>query len=300
MCNTNARVTADPVARAPDDVELLQTWLNEAEPSATRERAFAAVYARYAKGVFACARGIAGAGTADDVTQEVFLTLKDHARDFCDLNHTNLGAYLHRVTFNKATDHSRRAKSRTKNEQKARAAPDGGPDGATAALNDEGARRVENALAGLSRPEQLLVDLKTKLQLTDTDAARVLGVTSPTISLRMKKLRTRLYKAFGVTLTGQERTYKPAGDSALRAERAVQLLEECVVHIGKPFQIVVSTIERAGIPMGDCDRLAVEFLQDAVIASFEDPANEWLTEREWQRAVLRSALGRAAAHIAQA
>jgi RNA polymerase sigma-70 factor (ECF subfamily) len=161
-----------------------------AQAAAAGDRdAFAALLARHYDRVFALAFRLTGQRTeAEDLTQDICLALPAKLETY--RRTARFTTWLYRVTVNAAHDRRRRAATRTK-------AADGWGEWETArqAANAEAAEAQDWLAATMARlPAELrdTVALTLGEELSQAEAAEVLGVSEGTIAWRMSEVKKRL------------------------------------------------------------------------------------------------------------
>jgi len=193
-------------APSPADASLV------AAVAAGSEDALAALYDRHAAAVHATAFRIAGdRHVAEDVVQEVFLTLWNRADRF-DPGSGSLNAWLGTMARNRAIDRLRAAGRRPQlvalaregdegwaDEALERAAESGrtdrrsGADDPALALEAAEARTAINgALAGMPDPEREVILLAYRDELTQREIADRLGWPLGTVKTRTRRALARL------------------------------------------------------------------------------------------------------------
>jgi RNA polymerase sigma-70 factor (ECF subfamily) len=161
-----------------------------ASAAATGDRdAFAALLARHYDRVFGLAFRLTGArAEAEDLTQDICLALPAKLATYGRT--ARFTTWLYRVTVNAAHDRRRRAVTRTK-------AADGWGDWEIArqAEIDEGRATQDWLTAAMARlPPELrdTVVLTLGEELSQAEAAEVLGVSEGTVAWRMSEVKKRL------------------------------------------------------------------------------------------------------------
>jgi len=154
------------------------------------ERAFAALYDRYARQVFSLALGILREPeVAEDVTQDVFLALWQGAARF-DPRRGTLEAWILTLAHHKSVDALRRRKVRQVEPlSDAVAGPDDPVEEAVRALQSA---KVREALASLSAAQREVLTLAYYGGLTQQDIARLLALPLGTVKARMRDGLLRL------------------------------------------------------------------------------------------------------------
>ncbi len=158
------------------------------------EEALAEVWQRHAPLVFGLARRLTGnPSTAEDVTQEVFVTLWQQPERF-DARRGSLRAYLGVHAQRRAIDALRREGRRTEREHrhyrlhpKAEASPDERTE--CAALHDA----VRDALGRLPAEQREAVELAYYRGLTHREVADALDIPEGTAKSRLRLAQTKLH-----------------------------------------------------------------------------------------------------------
>ncbi len=154
--------------------------------------AFEAIYDSYHRLVYGVALRMLGDGTAaEDVTQSVFLKVWNSPESFVQ---GNLGAWLSRVTRNRALDLLRSRAVRSEAEMPADIAAEGAIDEAVFARID--GERVRSALATLPSEQRDPIEMGFFGGVTHEEIARRTGTPLGTIKTRiragLRKLRAAL------------------------------------------------------------------------------------------------------------
>jgi RNA polymerase sigma-70 factor, ECF subfamily len=210
-------MTEGRAASSPSDAALV------AAVAAGSEDALAALYDRHAAALHATALRLTGdRQVAEDVVQEVFLTLWNRAERF-DPGTGSLMAWLGTMARNRAIDRLRAAGRRPQLVSLARPGDEGSADDAleraaalgagtaadpfdpAAALDAAEARTAVNAaLAVMPVPEREVILLAYRDDLTQSEIAGRLGIPLGTVKTRTRRalarLRGALAKTYGPTL----------------------------------------------------------------------------------------------------
>jgi RNA polymerase sigma-70 factor, ECF subfamily len=154
--------------------------------------AFEAIYEAYHRLVYGIALRMLGDRTAaEDLTQSVFLKVWSSPQSFTA---GNFGAWLSRVTRNRALDVLRSRSSRPEGEMPVDVAAEGSLDDLVLARID--GARVRSALADLPDEQRSLIELGFFGGLTHEELARKtsspLGTVKTRIRAALRKLRARL------------------------------------------------------------------------------------------------------------
>jgi RNA polymerase sigma-70 factor, ECF subfamily len=188
----------------------MPSWIHTAEPQDEEllgalldgdERAFTALYRRRQAGLFRFALQMSGSPTlAEDVTQEVFLTLIRDGRDY-DAQRGSVSAYLYGIARNKVLRSFDR-ESRVEEAGPEPASPDGGP--LEELTRNESIRAVRDAVLALPPHYREAVVLCDLHEMPYEQAAQVLGCAVGTIRSRLHRARELL--AGKLRQTGEPRT----------------------------------------------------------------------------------------------
>lgn len=167
-----------------DEEALLVSRVGEGEVAAYRElvRRYAAKLLRFAE------RLLRDAGEAEDVVQETFLRLWQHARDYSP--QARVTTWLHRIAHNLAVD-----RLRARGRLKPLLDEDAMPESTTPkTLLDEKRRALalEAALAGLPERQAAAVVLVHLHGHTGAEAAEVLGVSAEALESLLARARRAL------------------------------------------------------------------------------------------------------------
>ena len=165
-----------------------------------RPEALAALYDRHAPHLLALARRILGhAGEAEDVVQEVFVHVWNHASRY-DPSRSSVSTWLVLITRSRAIDRLRHRQVVDRSHEAAhRDVPPGehaSPEGADAVLNRERRERVRRELESLPPEQRQVLEMAFYDGLSQAEiAARAdlpLGTVKTRTLLAMKKLRSAL------------------------------------------------------------------------------------------------------------
>lgn len=179
----------------PQDEDLLRAMLDG------DEQAFTALYRRRQAGLFRFALQMSGSAVvAEDVTQEVFLTLIRDGRGY-DPRRGSLCAYLFGIARNKVLRSFER-ESRVEEAASEPASPDGGP--LEELTRGESIRAVRDAVLALPAHYRETVVLCDLHEMPYEQAAQVLGCAVGTVRSRLHRGRELL--AGKLRLTGESRT----------------------------------------------------------------------------------------------
>lgn len=154
-----------------------------------RVDALKAIYSRYARPVYGLAFKILGhAEEAEDITQEVFLTLWH--RDSYNPRRGSLNQFLMMLTRSRAIDRLRSRGSRARTLQQWRTlvttvSPPVNPW--EDVFSDERSERVRNALAGLSSTERQILEIAYYEGLSQSEIASRLNIPLGTVKTRSRQ-----------------------------------------------------------------------------------------------------------------
>jgi RNA polymerase sigma-70 factor (ECF subfamily) len=178
----------------PQDEELLHALLEG------DEQAFTSLYRRWQAGLFRFALQMSGsAAVAEDVTQEVFLTLIRDGRDY-DPRRGSVSAYLYGIARNKVL-RSFRHQSGGEEASAEPSSPAGGP--LEELTRNESIRAVRDAVLALPAHYRETVVLCDLHEMPYEQAAQVLGCAVGTVRSRLHRARELL--AGKLRLTGEPR-----------------------------------------------------------------------------------------------
>lgn len=169
------------------------------------ERARVEVYAEHAEFVHGLARRVTASATlAEDVTQEVFVTLWERPHAF-DPRRGTMRSWLGVLTHRRSVDRVRReATARRYEDRRATAFPAPPPadvaDEATTALRAEDVRR---AVAALPEDQRRAVELAYFAGMTYVEVAEALGIPEGTAKSRLRLAMKRLAVALGPDRTSE-------------------------------------------------------------------------------------------------
>ena len=185
------------IVRAVDSLEALLA----ARLAAGDDEALAEIWQRYGSLVFGLARHLTGdAGVAEDVTQEVFVTLWQHPERF-DATRGSMRAYLGVHAQRRAIDALRRDGRRAEREQRHhRLQPPPGPSPSDAAETTVLADAVRGAIARLPAEQREAVELAYFNGLTHREVATSLGIPEGTAKSRLRLAQAKLQSWLDPTL----------------------------------------------------------------------------------------------------
>ncbi len=143
---------------------------------------------------------VGDAAGADDLTQEIFL--RAHTRRETLRDDSRLLSWLYRIATNVCRDNFRRQKSHGKPGPKEIAPYDAveqdhpvaaaGPRLDQALEQDEMSSCVQSYLAGLPDPYKAVILLHDMEDMTNPQIAKMLGVSLPTVKIRLHRARGKL------------------------------------------------------------------------------------------------------------
>lgn len=128
-------------------------------------------------------------GEAEDVAQEAFLRIWQQAPHW-RRDEAKFDTWLHRVAFNLCTDRLRRRRTTYFAEPPDRADPDASPD-RDLALREE-RRTIDAALAELPERQRQAIVLQYYQELSNIDAADILGVSVEALESLLARARRNL------------------------------------------------------------------------------------------------------------
>jgi RNA polymerase sigma-70 factor (ECF subfamily) len=156
------------------------------------EAALADVYDRYASFVYGLAvRMLVDRHLAEDVTQEVFVTLWEHPGRI-DPGRGTLRGYLGTLAHRRAVDAVRREEARRRREARAAGPEIDGSDVAHGVLRSETSRQVRRAVAVLPDAQRRALELAYFDGYTYREVADVLGIPEGTAKSRLRMALARI------------------------------------------------------------------------------------------------------------
>ena len=193
----NIDLSSAAAERARADADLLGR-------SARGDRdAFAELYDRFSRPLYATAlRIVGGAAEAEDVVQEVFISLWEKARAF-EVSRGSAFAWAVTITRNRAIDRvrqrSRRAEllSQTTAEDAGTQPAAPGPDSAASLLTKEHAGAVRAAVASLPPEQKRALELAYFDGLTQQEISAALRQPLGTVKARIRRGLIRLREIMG-------------------------------------------------------------------------------------------------------
>lgn len=171
------------------------------------ETAFAALYARYRLPIYRfLARKLGNPARAEDLCQEVFVSLVEHAQEW--RAEASVKTYLYRIAFNRAVSDFRRSEHKVMVAEKERDEDDPPPREAVSSDSpaenferDERARLVREALQRIEPDFRDAIIMKEYENLTCEEIAEIMGVAVGTVKSRIfrgkMELKKRLMSVFG-------------------------------------------------------------------------------------------------------
>jgi RNA polymerase sigma-70 factor (ECF subfamily) len=164
------------------------------------QAAFATLVGRYQKWVFRLALtvlGPGGVGDAQDITQDVFVRLAAHLKDF--RGDSTFRTWLRRLAVNSAIDRRRHARWRkphaSLNSLDDRRATDRGDDPYRSVEAAERARAVAQCLRVLPDEMRSVIHLHYWMDLPAEEIATTLQIPTGTVKSRLHRGRKMLYHA---------------------------------------------------------------------------------------------------------
>jgi RNA polymerase sigma-70 factor, ECF subfamily len=190
-----APTEAAPGQTADDDMALVDACVTDGDRAA-----FATLVERYQKWVFRLALSVlgpGGAGDAQDITQEVFVRLAAHLKDF--RGESSFRTWLRRLAVNLAIDRRRHARWRKPHVSLSaldeRRATDRGEDPYRSAEAEERARAVAMCLGVLPDEMRSVIHLHYWMDLPADEIAAALQIPTGTVKSRLHRGRKLLYHA---------------------------------------------------------------------------------------------------------
>lgn len=187
----------EPMGPMSDDLTLASDAALVVAIGRWREDALAEAYRRHGGAVFALAsRVLANRSMAEEITQEVFLRLWDHADRF-DPERGTLRSYLLAVTHGRAVDQLRSDSARRAREERDhRMQAESGYDLEHEVADLVVGEQVREALDGLPEGERQAIELAYFGGYTYREVASMLGEPEGTVKTRirtgLRRLRTGL------------------------------------------------------------------------------------------------------------
>ena len=167
------------------------------------ETALVDLYDRYAGFVYGLAvRTLVDPQAAEDITQEVFVSLWEHPERI-DSGRGTLRGFLGTLTHRRAVDAVRREEAHRRRE--ARVARDAGdvPDVAEAVLRSDTSGKVRTALEVLPEPQRRALDLAYFHGYTYRQVAEVLNIPEGTAKSRLRLALGRIAEVLGSEISVQ-------------------------------------------------------------------------------------------------
>ena len=163
------------------------------------ESALVEIYEQFSSFVYGLARRVTASATlAEDVTQEVFVSLWEKPHAF-DPSRGTIRAWLGVLTHRRSVDRVRREAAARRHEANQAAARPGNtpPDIAEAATSMVVAQRVRDAVRSLPPEQRDAVELAYFGGKTYVEVAQVLGIPEGTAKSRLRLALKRLAAALG-------------------------------------------------------------------------------------------------------
>ncbi len=165
------------------------------------ESALVELYDRYGGFVYALAlRTIVDRQAAEDITQEVFVSLWEHPERI-DSGRGTLRGFLGTITHRRAVDAVRREEARRRRETTVARQDRDVPDVAVAALRSEAAGRVRAAVELLPEAQRRALELAYFGGYTYRQVAEVLGIPEGTAKSRLRMALARIADDLGPELS---------------------------------------------------------------------------------------------------
>ena len=189
-----------PIARAGGrDRDLIR------RAAAGDREAFGTIYAEYRTVVYRFARLMTGSGTmADDVTQEVFVTLMQTLPQY-DAARADLLTYLYGIARNVTRNRLRRERRFLPLDAATDAADSRADDPCTAVSHSQEIARLRRAIRQLPSRYREAIILCDVHGLSYAETARVLDVPVGTVRSRLSRARVRLAAALREDPSGDRR-----------------------------------------------------------------------------------------------
>jgi RNA polymerase sigma-70 factor (ECF subfamily) len=167
------------------------------------ETALAELYDRYAPFVYGLAvRTLVDRQIAEEVTQEVFVSLWEHPRQI-DPGRGTLRGFLGTLTHRRAVDAVRREEARRRREVRVAQQDADVPDVADVVLRSETTGRVRTAVEVLPDAQRQALELAYFDGYTYRQVAEVLGIPEGTAKSRLRLALTRIAEHLGPELSEQ-------------------------------------------------------------------------------------------------
>jgi RNA polymerase sigma-70 factor (ECF subfamily) len=167
------------------------------------ETALAELYDRYAPFVYSLAvRTLVDRQIAEEVTQEVFVSLWEHPRQI-DPGRGTLRGFLGTLTHRRAVDAVRREEARRRREVRVAQQDGNVPDVADVVLRSDTTGRVRTAVEVLPDAQRQALELAYFDGYTYRQVAEVLGIPEGTAKSRLRLALTRIAEHLGPELSEQ-------------------------------------------------------------------------------------------------
>jgi RNA polymerase sigma-70 factor (ECF subfamily) len=167
------------------------------------ETALVDVYDRYAAFVYAlAARILVNKQAAEDVTQEVFVYLWEHA-DRIEPGRGTLRGYLGTLTHSRSVDVVRQEEARRRRETRVAREDAAVPDVADAAVRSVTSGSVRTALDLLPEAQRRALELAYFDGYTYRQVAHVLGIPEGTAKSRLRMALARIANSLDPELSGE-------------------------------------------------------------------------------------------------
>ena len=159
--------------------------------------AFGRLMDRHAGRVFTLARAVLGsAADADDVTQEVFVTVWRRAEDWRP-GRARFATWLYRVTVNQSLNHKNRVAGKDAPLDLAAEQQDPAPAADERLDADRRLQRVSTAVAGLPEGQRTAVTLTYTTGLSNADAAAAMAISVKALEALLVRARRTLRETLG-------------------------------------------------------------------------------------------------------
>ena len=183
--DTSEIVSANEVLNALDDNSLVARMVQG------EKRAYRVIVERYYRGIIGIARrmGLTG-GDAEDVAQDVFVRVWLHRDKWRADGGATFKTWLYRVAMNRVIDIKRKPQFVDGAEL------DEVPDGAMSAVDrlaqHQEFKRLRAAIKKLSDQQQIAINLFYDRELSNQEAASIMGVSVNAMESLLKRARKRL------------------------------------------------------------------------------------------------------------
>lgn len=181
-----------------------------------KETAFITLYERYKLPIYRFIyRKLGHQGRAEDLTQEVFLALIQHCKEW--RQEASFKTYIYRIAFNRCASEARRSEHKVmldaddeaNSERAARVASDG-PSPALAVEQQEVQRQVQRALAKLDPEQRDPIILREYEELSYEEIAEILNVPVGTVKSRIFRGKVELKRLLTSIMNMVENRRRPS------------------------------------------------------------------------------------------